>query len=482
MAIDCSRVSRGQRPIRKAPRAPVTSGSWRAICLCGGLVALPTAALAQDENPDVPIDSGPAAPATTYDDALGATTVNGAIAGEAILTTCRTGANGQGTARNQDFQDDCNLIVGGASEDAAGSAGALEQLAGDQINAQNSASARAAGAGVAVSLGRLERIRLADRATPVTGAMLAGNSLLATASGGGASADLTAGPFGGFFNYEYVSGDADQTDYQPGYDDSRWSLAAGMDYRFSDSFVGGLAVRYADEDADFDNSRGELQGESWGVIGYASYFLQDGLFIDGSVGYSNTSFEMEREINYSIAGSTARQIAKSDPDADVWSLSAGVGYDLFVNPFSITPSLRLSYVENSVDGYRERMSDPTTVGGAMALSVDSQTYTSLTSNLGVQISRAISTDSGVWVPQLRIGWIHEFENDQEKVGATFVNDINQQPLYILTNKPDENYFDLGVGVSGQFANGRSAFIAYNTLLGYDDVTYNAITAGVRLEF
>ena len=118
----------------------------------------------------------------------------------------------------------------------------------------------------------------------------------------------------------------------------------------------------------------------------------------------------------------------------------------------------------------------------MALALDSQTFTSFTSDLGVEVARAISTSSGVWIPQLRIGWVHEFENGQEQVGARFVNDINNQPLFVLTQTPDRNYADLSIGVSAQFAGGRSAFLSYNTLLGYEDVTYNAINAGVRLEF
>ncbi|WP_200328587.1 autotransporter domain-containing protein [Thiocystis violacea] len=447
------------------------------------MLSLPGTLLAQPAIPVGPDNAGPVAPlVSSYDDALSLTTVNGAIAGEAILATCVTGRNADGTARNQKFQDDCDLIVGGASQDEMGSAVALEQLAADQINAQNSAAVRAAGVGVAMVQNRLQRIRLAERAGDEDPFMIASRGVLSTASGGAASADLAAGPFGGFFNYEYAGGDEDQTAYQPGYDFSRWSLAAGMDYRVNERLVSGLAVRYSNEDANFDSNRGELTGDSWGLLGYASYFLPSGLFIDGSIGYANTGYELERRIDYSIAGSTAHQLAKSDPDADVWNLSLGAGYDLFLNPFTLTPALRLSYVENSVDGYRETMSDPTGVGGAMALAVDSHTYDSLTSNLGVQISRAISTESGILLPQLRIGWIHEFQNDQTRVGATFVNDINQQPLYVLTDKPDHDYFDLGLGLSGQFSNGRSAFIAYNTLLGYEDVNYHAITAGVRLEF
>ena len=74
------------------------------------------------------------------------------------------------------------------------------------------------------------------------------------------------------------------------------------------------------------------------------------------------------------------------------------------------------------------------------------------------------------------------DNDQQQVRATFIDDTNRQPLFVLTNKPDQNYFELGIGVAAQFAKGRSAFLSYNRLLGYQDVTYNAVNAGMRLEF
>jgi outer membrane autotransporter protein len=78
--------------------------------------------------------------------------------------------------------------------------------------------------------------------------------------------------------------------------------------------------------------------------------------------------------------------------------------------------------------------------------------------------------------------VHEYLNDQQRIGTRFANDINATPFYVATNDPERDYFDLGVGVSAQFAQGRSGFISYTTLLGYQGVSYNAVNAGVRIEF
>jgi outer membrane autotransporter protein len=118
----------------------------------------------------------------------------------------------------------------------------------------------------------------------------------------------------------------------------------------------------------------------------------------------------------------------------------------------------------------------------MALSIAGQTYTSFVSDLSIEIARAISLKSGVLVPQLRLSWLHEFENDQEQVGTFLINDINKVPFFVLTNEPDRDYFDLGIAVSAQFARGASGFISYNALLGYSGVNLQAVNAGVRFEF
>jgi outer membrane autotransporter protein len=141
----------------------------------------------------------------------------------------------------------------------------------------------------------------------------------------------------------------------------------------------------------------------------------------------------------------------------------------------------LDYVENDVSGYKERSTDLQTTGGAMALAVESATYKSFTSNLGVQLARAISTGSGVIIPQASAEWVHEFEDGGESVKARYLNDINQTSFLIATTDLDSDYFELALGVSGQFQGGRSAFISYRTIVGYDGLTYSVVEAGFRFE-
>ena len=418
-----------------------------------------------------------------YVPALDGTTVNGRIAGEAILATCITGANGRSSAaNNQRFQDDCDLIVGGSIDDSSGSSQALTDIAADQISAQNSVAIRAASLGAAMVQSRLAELRVVNNIAGET-SILAGTSPLGLPmSGGGASGDATFGRLGTFLNLRYVTGDSDKTAFQPGYDFDGWTVQGGVDYRFEENLIGGIALRYSDGDSDYKSNRGKLDGDGWGVSIYGSYSMDNGFFVDGLISYAKNDYTLKRNVNYTINGENAIQVAKSDPDADVWSFNVGTGYTFYQESWSITPSLRLNYLQNEVDGFTERMTNPTATGGAMALSLSSQTYDSFTSNLGIQIANAISHKSGVIVPQLRIGWVHEFQNDQERVGARFVDDINNQPLFVLTDKRVSDYADLSLGVSAQFAQGRSAFLSYNTILGYDDVTYNAVNVGARLEF
>jgi outer membrane autotransporter protein len=448
--------------------------------LTDGIVAVPSTVVAED------------APFAGYNAALGATTVNGRIAGDAILKTCSSFSNMMGGALNQQFQLDCSRIVLGADDDEAGAVEALTDLTADQVSAQNSVAIRSTGMGVSVVTERLAKLRLANVTSndvPLVAGVLQ-QGLVPT--GGGASGDASFGRLGTFFNVRYATGDTDKTDFQPGYDFDGWTLQGGIDYKFQDNLIGGAALRYSSGDVDYDGNRGTMDGDGWGLSLYGSYSLDNGFFVDGLVGYAKNDYSLKRQINYTTGAwalgmlseprLVASEVAESSPNADIWNFNIGFGYNYYQDAWSITPSLRLNYLQNKVDSYSERMSNPAGVGGSMALAIDSQTFTSFTSDLGVQIARAISHKGGVILPQIRIGWVHEFENDQERVGARFVNDINATPFYILTDRPVSDYADLTLGVSAQFAGGRSAFLSYNTLLGFDGVTYNAVSAGVRLEF
>lgn len=400
---------------------------------------------------------------------------------ETILTACAGGAN-TGTA----FQEDCNALVGAAATDSSGSAAAMARLTPDQVLAQNNVASQQVKVETAVVGARMLGLRLAAQGAPAGMSEALAAGLLYGHLGGAASADALGGQSGLFLSVKYLDGTQDRNRYSYGYNTDGWNLTAGGDYRFGNNLIGGLMVNYTQSSANYDGNKGRMNMDGWGLGAYGTYFLDNGIFFEGIAGYNWNHYDLKRRINYTLdsgEGTTrVNQTAQSSPSGGVFHATLGTGYSLNREAYTITPKLSLNYVRNSVGSYGERMSDPNASGGTWALAYDSRDYTSFTSRLGVIIANAISTGSGVFVPQFSLDWVHEFDNDQQAVGARFIYDLSATPLAIWTTKPDHNYFDLGVGISGQFANGRSAFISYNTLLGYEDISQYTITAGVRLEF
>jgi uncharacterized protein with beta-barrel porin domain len=452
----------------------VLAANLTALGLIPVLLAASCGALAQSVSPLVQfqdiIDSSATGP-------------NSSASGQAILDTCRTGANGASEAANNNrFQSDCNLLVGSSVQDTSGVTAALNDLAADQISAQNSVSVRRNDANLSIVTQRLQLLRVTGGGSAFEeGELVAGNLLFDDMTGGGASADSADSRLSAFINGRYITGDEDENSVQDGYDFDGWGVLVGTDYRFTDNIVAGLALNYSDGNVDYDKSAGNLDTENWGAIAYGTFYVDEGLFVEGSLGYNSLDYDMTRNIVYSVAGSGANQRMTSSPEGELWSASFGGGYAFNSDSWTTTPALRFDYVENDVDGYKEKSTNINTTGGAMALAVDSATYKSFTSNLGLQFAKAISTNTGVIVPQVSAGWIHEFEDGGESIKARYLNDINQTGFLVATTDLDSDYFDLSVGVSGQFRGGRSGFIAYRTLLGYDGLTYNVIEAGFRFE-
>ena len=438
------------------------------------LAALSANVLAQSDNPVEVFQAIIDSPATGP---------NASVSAQTILNTCLTGANGASeNVANNKFQDDCNLLVGGSPGDPIGVTGALNDLAADQVSAQNAVSVRRNDANLVAVTQRMQLLRVTSGVSAYdSGELIAQNLLIGTPNGGGASADGSGSRLGMFATAKFFDGDEDGNRLQDGYDFDGWGGLLGMDYRFGDNFVAGLALNYSDGDTDYDNNRGALESETWGIIAYGSLFLEGGLFFDGTLGFNSIDYDMIRNIQYSVGSQNAVQEMTSSPDGDLWSFSVGGGYAFNSDSWSFTPSLRLDYLENKISSYKETSTNLQATGGAMALAMGSATFESLTSNLGLQLANAISTSNGVIVPQASVEWVHEFEDGGTGIRARYLNDINETGFRVRTTGLDSDYFDVSLGLSAQFQSGKSAFISYRTLLDYDGLSYNAIELGFRIE-
>jgi len=302
--------------------------------------------------------------------------------------------------------------------------------------------------------------------------------------GGAASADQPGGRLGAFINGSYSTGDRDDTVWTNEFDFDTYGLTGGVDYRFTDNLVFGLALSYHDVDADFDEkptvSGGSVDADGWGGFLYGTWYA-DRFYVDALAGYAKTDYDTKRDIfipNNNDPTQNINETAKGSPDSDDYTVGIGAGYTLGSGALSYGPYARLTYYEVDIDDYQEKGAE----ASGLNLKVDGQDWESLTTVLGAQVSYAISQNFGVIVPQGQVGWVHEFENDSEEFTAVYVDDPRQNELRAETNDPDRDYFEVGLGVSAVFKGGTQAFIYYDTVLGFDDLTDHIVTVGGRMEF
>jgi hypothetical protein len=104
------------------------------------------------------------------------------------------------------------------------------------------------------------------------------------------------------------------------------------------------------------------------------------------------------------------------------------------------------------------------------------------STAGIQSSYTFSFPWGVLIPQLRGEWHHQYMDGRRHVQTSFVNDTSGHIFNMTGGIPDRNYYTFGAEMSAVLPGGLSAFLAYESLLGYQDINSNKLILGGRLEF
>jgi outer membrane autotransporter protein len=386
------------------------------------------------------------------------------------------------TAAEQDLLNTCDLL---AQESNLGAA--LQQLAPQSVSAQGEVQLSLAKVRLRNILLRLDYLRGGATGPSLEGlSVVHGNATLPLASlkgmvgderGGGASADegALANRWGTFINGSVSFGDADTTNRDPGFEFDTAGITAGVDYRFNDNAILGGAFNYISSDSDFDNRGGKLDTDGYGLSLYGTYYQSERSFIDGVVSVGRNDYENRRNIRFS----SIDQNADSDTMGWEYSLDVGTGYEFSRGAFTAVPQARVHYTHIDIDAYQERM---TTSGSGLALDIADQSVESLRTALGTQLSYALSTSRGVYIPHLLLEWEHEFKDDSRLITARFLNDPTQSSFTLKTDSPDTNFFNLGAGLSATYRGGLSGFLYYETTLGQKNFTRNSILGGVRFEF
>jgi uncharacterized protein YhjY with autotransporter beta-barrel domain len=319
-----------------------------------------------------------------------------------------------------------------------------------------------------------------------------GNNLNTVAGQGRVASSATGdsgrvdwGGSGLFFGVTIADLDRTADAFEAGFDGNALSAIVGVDRRFGDRHVLGLAANHQRERADFEAGGGRTVIRQFGLLATYSGGFGTAWSLDGYAGALRGSLDVARRVGYSLlldAGTPAQRttrveaLAEGDTDtrrrvaglalgyllaADAWSWQFGLGYDVASTRF---------------DAYQE------TGGAGLALAVPARRVDSRQARLGVRGGRTGSTAFGVLQPYVAVEAIHEFANDQRLLTVAFAGDPSRSPVRFPSAAPDRDWFEAALGLSATLVGGSSAFVEYRQRLAHRLLDERALSFGLRVEF
>jgi len=259
----------------------------------------------------------------------------------------------------------------------------------------------AARAGGATALSSGNRVNLASLGQPVFGA---------SESGASAGSPMRAGPWNTWMSGVGVTGSVAGSDGSQTLNYSGGGAAMGVDRNFGPDVIAGLAFGYAATNVSTQGVSSSGTVNSYQGALYASY-NPSALYVQGLAGYAYNENETTRTISFPGVNSTAQGSTYSNQF--IGALETGYAFPI-ATKMNLTPLVGLQTAVANQASFTE------TGAGALDLTVDSQTTTSVRSILGFQIDH--DADVGLGSPLsliARAGWAHEYANTARPMTASF---------------------------------------------------------------
>ncbi|MBU1480223.1 MAG: autotransporter outer membrane beta-barrel domain-containing protein [Gammaproteobacteria bacterium] len=285
----------------------------------------------------------------------------------------------------------------------------------------------------------------------------------------GASADGSS--WGFLLTPQFGNSNRNETDLENGYQSKLIGLVAGLDYRYSNSFVFGATLGYTKDNATFLNSAGFIKTSSNALTMYSTWLPSESVSVDGYLGYGKLNFDSNRHVEFGLISGTTSGTTNGH------QVMAGIStsYQKDVGRLNLSPFINLDYIKTFIDGYRE--------SGTTSLEMHyfDRSTISMTTSLGARLSTSYGYDWGTLNPTARLATVHEFQNNSKQI----TNELVGTPGYgftVTTDAPDRNYLDLGLGVSAALNGGTQLFLDYDRRAQDKLLSSWAVSLGALMEF
>ena len=279
------------------------------------------------------------------------------------------------------------------------------------------------------------------------------------------------GVFGGI---DYRNLDRDDTTIETGYDGRTVVLTVGADYRLTRDLLAGTALSYADTRMNFSGRSATMDVTGYEWVAFANYQFSDWLYMDGYLGTTQQKNDGSRAVSFGLI----QYDAQTDFDSDNTQWGLGMGTQTAFNNLALDVSLRFDSSRVKVDAYTEKGGDSIE---NLNLRYDSQTIDSNQVKLAINSALNLSLQNGVMAPYVRAEVINELETDARAITSHLVLAPDEPAFVATTDKPDDLYGRIAMGVQYLKAGGVMLYLDAEGLVGHAFLNNWGLSSGFRLE-
>jgi outer membrane autotransporter protein len=247
-------------------------------------------------------------------------------------------------------------------------------------------------------------------------------------------------------------------------------ITAGVDRQFNDTSLLGVAVTFADFDADASIAKADAMG--LGVSSYGSVYGENA-YLNGYVSYSWFDFESARPI---ILGPT---ILTADGQTNGTELQAGLETAYMLRDedgLEIGPIARLRHASVDIDGYTE------TGAGPFGSIVDARDFQQTVVGAGVQASVSSDSIGDVFTVFGRATVEADLQSDDLLGSAALIGAPTTSFAVIGAPEDDEFFGNLMLGLSSLFNEALAVQTSVETNIGRNGVEETRVSGAVKMGF
>jgi outer membrane autotransporter protein len=250
---------------------------------------------------------------------------------------------------------------------------------------------------------------------------------------------------------------------------SSQGITLGIDYQLVDSLIIGGSLGYGFDKTDIDDFGSETKSHQTTGSIYGSYQVLPNWYLDGVVGYGNTSFDNRR---WSVADNLH---LSGNRDGHVTFGSLGLSTIIQAQRVSLQPYIRADITSIRLDNYAE-------TGSTNALTYDDSKITSKTVLTGLNAFYDIKLESATLTPSVKVQYTRNYDGDMNQNMYLSNLGASSQNYNLATNITPQDFGSLGLGLRYKAQKNIIVDLAYTASSGSSSYHANKFRVDVNLGF